>query len=90
MHGLVFRARTQIAVAAALRQRGLGFFEARKLASSVDDDTIQLAMSMAPPEVVGAVGALGDGTILQAIIDFFKSPLGQQLIQLILSLLLGL
>ena len=90
MPGLLFRARTQMAVASALRQKGFGILETRRLAASVDDDTIHLAMSMAPPSVANAVGALGDGSILQAILDFFASPLGQQLIQLLVSLLLGL
>lgn len=90
MAGLLFRARTQIAVASALRQRGYGILEARRLAASIDEDTLHLAMSMAPPAVVSAVVPVGDGGIIQAILDFFASPLGQQLIQILISLLLGL
>lgn len=38
----------------------------------------------------GTVGAIGDGTIVKAILDFFKSPQGQQIIDAIVKLLLGL
>lgn len=89
MAGPLFRARVQMATAAALRQRGFGFVEARRLAATVDADTISLAASMAPEEVQSAVGSLGDGTILQMILEFLQSELGNALIQLIISLLIG-
>lgn len=91
MAGLLFLARAQMAAAAGLRrQHGLGFFEARRLASTVDASTIALATSMLPAEADReVVGAIGDGTILQAIIDFFNSDLGKALVQLIISLLIG-
>lgn len=90
MPGLLFRARTQMAVAAELRQRGYGLFEARRLAQSVDEDSIQLALSMVPHEVAAKVGAFGDGSILDAIISFFKSEQGQALIAALVKLILGL
>lgn len=90
MAGLLFKARTQMAVAAGLRSRGFGIFEARRLSQTVDNETIQMAVAMAPAGVSAKVGAIGDGTIIQAIIDFFNSPLGKQLIDLIISLIMGL
>ena len=41
-------------------------------------------------EIPDAVGKLGDGTILQAIIDFLKSPQGQQLIAALVKMLISL
>ena len=37
----------------------------------------------------GNVGAFGDGTIIKAITDFFNSPLGQLIMQLIMSFLMA-
>lgn len=86
MKGPLFRVRMQLAVAAGLRQRGYGLLEARRLAQTVDDDLIvAAAMQAAIP-----MAAIGDGTILQVILDFLSSPLGQQLIQAIIALLTGL
>jgi hypothetical protein len=51
---------------------------------------VSAAAMMAGPEVEGAVGKLGDGTILQAILDFLKSPQGQQLIDALVKMLLAL
>ena len=91
MAGLLFRAQTQIQVAAELRHKGYGFFEARRLAQSVDEDTIQLAVAMCPPDVKAAtVGAFGDGSLIKIITDFFKSEQGQALIAALVKLILGL
>lgn len=85
MKGPLFRVRTQLGVAAGLREKGYGLLEARRLSQTVDDDLITAAAMQAGVPT----GAIGDGTILQAIIDFFKSPLGQSLIQAIIALLIG-
>lgn len=37
----------------------------------------------------GNTGAFGDGTIIKAITDFFNSPLGQLIMQLIMSFLMA-
>lgn len=48
---------------------------------------IQAVLSGATPVGADAVGEWGDGHILQAILDFFKSDLGQMIIKLLLSFL---
>jgi len=97
MLGLLAKNRIQTQVAAGLRRtHGLGFFEARRLASTVDMDTIQTAAASCSETVQAKVAeifapqAIGDGTILQAILDFFNSPLGQELLKALMKLLLGL
>lgn len=97
MLGLLTKNGVQRQVAAELRRtHGVGLFEARRLASTVDYDTIQTAAACCSETVqakvaeIFAPNALGDGTILQAILDFFKSPLGQELLRALMSLLLGL
>jgi hypothetical protein len=86
MKGPLFRIRTQLAVAAGLREQGYGLLEARQLSKTVDDDLIHHAATVADV----SLGAIGDGTILQAILDFFKSPVGQALIAALIKLLTGL
>lgn len=80
----------------ALRAKGKGFWDIQEAMSNWSDDLPGIAAGMAgvtiPPEVnsaQGAVGAIGDGTIWKAIIDFLKSPAGQQLIAALIALLLG-
>ncbi len=89
MAGPLFRVRTQLAVAASLRQRGYGILEARRLSQTVDDDLIGLAAATCPPDVGDGLGAIGDGTIIAAIIAFIQSPAGQALIAMLIKLLLG-
>jgi len=65
----------------------------RSRLDDLDDDAIDRAVEMAgASEAVLAlesgVGAIGDGAILKAILDFFKSDLGQALIKIILGLLI--
>lgn len=77
--------RARLKVAAALREKGHGFFEAAQLAANLTNSDIHDAVA-SQPEMVAAIG---DGTILKAIIDFFNSPLGKKLIDLLVSLILG-
>lgn len=67
--------------------------EIRNRLDDLDDDVIERAIETAgATEAVFAlengVGAIGDGAILKAIMDFFKSDLGQALIKIILGLLI--
>lgn len=98
---LRFRNHTQREVAADLRRNhGVGLFEARRLTKAIDDDDIQLALSVCTEEVrtaymqVAPENALGDGTLLKTIVEaitkFFQSPEGKALIKALVSLLLGL
>ena len=97
MLGLFAKNRIQTQVASELRrEHGLGFFDARKLASTVDDDAIRTAAATCSEPVQSKVAelfapqGLGDGSILQAILDFLNSPLGQELLKALMKLLLGL
>ncbi len=85
----MFHPLTRAAVRRELRSRGVSFRESFVLAASLTDDDIDGAVQAVEgcPE---AVGKIGDGTIIRAIAEFFESPLGKALIQLLTSLLLGL
>lgn len=93
---LLTRAKTR----QTLRAKGHSLAESIQLASLVDDDMLDAAVSQSPEEVkkkVGElslsggnmVGAIGDGSILKLITDFLGSDLGKALIAIILSLLTG-
>ena len=70
------------------KTHGYSMADARELASELDDETINAGMKQVEG-VAEAVNALGDGHILQMLIDFISSPAGQALIKLLISLLLG-
>lgn len=84
---LVLAARAK--VREQLRARGHGFGEALRLAGQVDAAALSAAASVAPTAVGAALRALGDGPVLQAIIDFLRSDPGKALIQVLLGLLLA-
>ncbi len=73
-----------------LRAKGYSFSEINTAMGQIDDHAIEAAAIMAGPETEGAVHALGDGKILQAILDFLKSPQGQELIKALVSMLIAL
>lgn len=78
----LFHEVTRLRVAAALRRQGHSVLDARELSHSLTAATIEAAV---PPE---AVGAIGDGTILQKLIDFLNSPAGKALIDALIQLLI--
>jgi hypothetical protein len=81
--GKLFHRITRMKLAAELRKKGHTVLEAHQLAQTMTDDVINSTlMTMKVP-----LSAIGDGTILQKIIDFFQSPLGQMLLKLLMSLL---
>lgn len=93
MAGPLFNLRLRLAVRQELRARRMGVFQIQDRMAELTDDVIDSAVASAgATEAVFAlengVNALGDGTILKAIIDFFKSDLGQAIIKLILGLLI--
>lgn len=91
--GPLFNTRLRLAARAELRSRGYSFGEINDIVWAADDDVIDAAIEQAEldaPGVKAALGALGDGTIIQAIIDFLKSPAGQALLQALIALLLGM
>lgn len=69
--------------------------DATETALSMTGTTVDSLPPSIRPEFVGAVadasppGAFGDGTIIKAITDFLNSPLGQLIIQLIMSLIMA-
>jgi hypothetical protein len=71
---------------AALRAKGYSLRQIQEVIHAVDDDSISWAVA----ENALSVTAIGDGKIIDAIIDFFKSPQGQALLDALLKLLLGL
>lgn len=82
----VFHTYVKMKVAAELRKKGHSVAEAHSLAWTLTPEMIDGAAAM----VKIPVGQLGDGTILQLILDFFKSPQGQQLLAALIQMLLGL
>lgn len=78
-HGLV-----RLRVAAGLRRAGHGVIEARELSHALTGDVIDAHMG---PE---STKAIGDGTIINAIMEFLASPAGQALIDALIKLLIGM
>ncbi len=75
----------------SLRAEGHSLLESIQLAGSVDGDLVDTALAASPEAVaqIDAVGALGDGTLIQKFLDFLNTDLGKALIALIKMLLLG-
>lgn len=88
--GLAKVIQTRIQCRRALRAQGYGLFEINSVIGAIDDAEITATAAAIGPECVAAVGAIGDGTIIQAIIDFFKSPQGQALLDALVKMLIGL
>lgn len=88
--GIATVIRARIACRRELRNQGYGLHEINSVIGAVDGDEINATAAAIGPECAAAVGALGDGTILQAIIDFFKSPQGQALLEALVKMLIGL
>ncbi len=73
-----------------LSSEGYSFRQINDAMSQVDSQAITAAAMMAGPETEGEVGKFGDGTIIQAIMDFLKSPQGQALIDALVKMLIAL
>lgn len=88
----LFNIRLRMATRLALRKEGKGFMEIQELMSGFTDDLPQVAAGMCGVAIPAEFGAeaIGDGSILKAILDFLKSEQGQALIKMILMLLMGL
>ena len=80
----MFHSLVKIRVTNGLVRQGYSRSDARAMASTLTPHLIDGAMASVAPD-----GAIGDGTILKALLDFLASPAGQQLIQLLISILLG-
>lgn len=85
MRGPLFYALTRLHARGALRRQGYGFFQINEMMDAAEDDIIDAAaMEVGIPRT-----GLGDGTIIQAILDFLRSEQGQALISALIKLLLG-
>jgi hypothetical protein len=93
----LFNVRLRIATRLELRGMGKGFWEIQEAMSNFTDDLPEVAAREAgvsiPPQLMAVpgegFGAIGDGTILKAIMDFLKSEQGQALIKILVSLLIA-
>ena len=79
----------------ALVAKGVPFWDRQRALANYSPDLVPIAEQMCGQTVPAGlvqegVGAIGDGTILNAILDFLKSPAGQALIQALISLLVAL
>lgn len=83
-------ARVRSRCARALLAAGYTSDEIESVIDIVDSPTIQSVAAQCGPEVSAKVGALGDGTIINAIIEFFKSPEGQALISALVKMLIAM
>jgi hypothetical protein len=90
--GAAFCIAVRMELAKSFRKQGHGFLKARQLANQASDEVIATliadAETLSGVKVVGT--AIGDGKIIDAIIDFFKSPQGQALIEALIKLILSL
>jgi hypothetical protein len=82
----LFYSLTRLQTRLALRKEGYGFFEINGILDGAEDEVIDAALVASG----GVPVALGDGSILKAIMDFLKSEQGQALIKILLGLLVGL
>ena len=72
----------------ALRRRGVSGLDAWAAVEDLDDATIDAVAAAGGPMATAA--GLGDGKILDAILEFLRSEQGQMLIAALVKLLLGL
>lgn len=84
--GPLFNTRARIRARLALRDKGYSRAQINFAMDACDDDMISSALA----ESGADVSAIGDGTIIGAIIEWLKSPQGQAFIDALLKLLLGL
>lgn len=81
---------TRLKLRSALREKGYSRAEVNDLVDGATDDVIDAADAIAnagQPE--SAVGAIGDGTLIQKFFEFLQSPAGQALLAALMKLLLG-
>lgn len=90
--GIAFCVAVRTKLRQEYRKQGKGLIESIRLANQATDAVIagliDDAEALAGVKIVGT--AIGDGKIIDAILDFFKSPQGQALLDALLKLLLGL
>lgn len=70
------------------KKKGMSLVERVRKANEATDDVINGLVADAEKVAGKKFGAIGDGTILNVIIEFFKSPQGQALIAALIELLI--
>lgn len=88
--GPVFCAAVRAHLRKEFRKQGMGLIESIRKANDVTDEVIAGLIPDAEKVSGQKVGAIGDGKIIDAIIEWFKSPQGQALIAALVQLILGL
>jgi hypothetical protein len=83
-----FHALTRLSLRGELRRKGFGPLKINGLIDAASDDVIDAAVDDA--SVSATVGAFGDGTVIQTIIDWLKSDAGQAFIAALLKIILAL
>lgn len=78
----IFYALTRAATRREMRQRGYPLGQIREALEACADELIDAAAVRS-----GGVGAIGDGKIVEAVIEFLKSPQGQALIDVLIKIL---
>ena len=84
--GPLLTVHTKFKMRRALRDKGYSRSEINFAIDAIDDDMVTVAMTEAGVDA----SAIGDGSIIGAIIDWLKSPQGQAFLDALLKLLLGL
>lgn len=90
--GPIFNIAVRMKMREKLKEKGYGPLQITRALRHIDDEVINGAMADAETlsgvKVVGT--AIGDGKIIDAILDWLKSPQGQAFIDALMKLLLGL
>lgn len=90
MRGPVFRTMIRVRASRGLRRLGYSHVEVAEMMDDCDDDVIDAAAVSAAVTIPPTTGAIGDGSIIAAIVEFLKSEQGQALIKALIALLIGL
>lgn len=85
MPGPVFNLIARRTCRRKLLSMGYGFREVQDVLDDLDDDVIDVTYAS-----VAGVSAIGDGKILDAILEWLKSEQGQKFIDALLQILLAL
>lgn len=73
-----------------LRRQGKSFSESFRLVDDATDEMVDVAVAYAGVGPVAVMQGLGDGKIIDAILEFLRSEQGQAVIAALVKLLLGL
>lgn len=90
MRGPVFRTMIRVRAKRELRRLGYSRVDVAEMMDDCDDDAIDTAATSAAVAIPPTTGAIGDGSIIAAIVEFLKSEQGQALIKALIALLIGL